>query len=139
MSEQRRFAARMAAVASRLEKVADATASDAMSQFQFRQRLQDWQADRWYRLVEIARKAVADDTATQTQRDQWRAWNDFNLPPGVEIDAPETQGGIFALWAWGVLGDVWNGEGTPTATEQAALDDMNLMAAGLATVGAEPE
>lgn len=137
MSEQQRLAARLAAVASRLEKVADATASDAMSQYQFRQLLTDAQADAWLELVEQARASVAAGTATQTEKDRLRAWTDFHLPPGVEIDAPETQGGIFALWAWGVFGPVWSGEGEPSPEEQAAMDEMNRVAAGLAIGEAE--
>lgn len=129
--DQANLAARLGAAEARIEKIAASTAADAMSQFAFRKLLTDAEADAWIELVEQARAAVAAGTADATQKAQLRAWRDFHLPPGIELDAAETQGGIFALYAWGVFGLVWDGADPITPDEQAALDRMNRVAAGL--------
>lgn len=86
-----------------IDRVAAAVAADDLSQYGFRLLLTDTEADAWISLVEQARDAVAAGTADATQKAQLRAWRDFHLPPGIQINAPETQAAIYALHLWGVL------------------------------------
>lgn len=59
--------------------------------------------DAWLELVERARAAVAAGTATQTQKDQLRAFKHFELAGGVNFETVETQIAFLAMHQWGVL------------------------------------
>jgi len=91
------------------------------------------QNDAWLALVETARAAVADGTASPSQRAQHRAYTHFNLAGAVDMNAAETQAGIMAMYIWGVFGpvhDTGSGE-PPTPEEQRAIDEADRVAAGL--------
>jgi len=104
------FEEKIAAISGQLDVVVTdqkaitrATGATAMSRYRFRQLLTDDEADAWLAIVEAARNAIAAKSATNAQKTQFRAWRDFNLAAGVDLDADETKAAIYALHLWGVL------------------------------------
>ena len=93
------------------------------------------QNDAWLALVEAARDAVADGTASADQKAQLRAYRHFEMAGAVDFNTDATQAACMALYVWGALGPVWDQVSEITSAEQAAIDHAARLSKGEKVAG----
>lgn len=86
--------------------------------------------DIWIALVDEAEQ-TAPASRTDAQKAILRAWRHFTLAEYIHRTAPETQGGVYLLYLSGVFGLPFDGDGTPTEDQIAAIARHGRVAAFL--------
>jgi hypothetical protein len=92
--------------------------------------LTDGENDIWIALVDEAEQ-TAPASRTAAQKAILRAWRHFTLAEYIHRTAPETQGGVYLLYLSGVFGPPFDGTGTPTTDQLAAIARADRVAAFL--------